>query len=50
MHTVYLTVQMMVYVVVQLVEEFETHATKPDSLDIATNKVEFGLKTCIQVQ
>ena len=39
MHTVHLTVQMMVYVVVQLVEEFETDATKPDSLDIATNKV-----------
>ena len=29
---------MMVYVVVQLVEEFETDATKPDSLDIATNR------------
>ena len=39
MHTVYLTVQMMVYVVVQLVEEFETDTTKPDSLDIATSKV-----------
>ena len=36
-HTVYLTVQMMVYLVVQLVEEFETDATKPD---IATNKVQ----------
>ena len=31
--------QMMVYLVVQLVEEFETDATKPDSLDIASNKV-----------
>ena len=31
---------MMVYVVVQLVEEFETDATKPDSLDIVTNKVQ----------
>ena len=31
---------MMVYVVVQLVEEFETDATKPDSLDIITNKVQ----------
>ena len=30
---------MMVYVV-QLVEEFETDATKPDSLDIVTNKVQ----------
>ena len=39
MHTMYLTVQMMVYLVVQLVEEFETDATKPDSLDIATTKV-----------
>ena len=29
---------MMVYVVVQLVEEFETDATKPDSLAIATNR------------
>ena len=38
-HTTYLTVQMMVYVVVQMVEEFETDATKPDSLDIVTNKV-----------
>ena len=35
----HLTVQMMVYVVVQLVEEFETDATKPGSLDIATTKV-----------
>ncbi|CAI8049662.1 hypothetical protein GBAR_LOCUS27342 [Geodia barretti] len=32
--------KMMVYVVVQLVEEFETDATKPDSLDIVTNKVQ----------
>ena len=31
---------MMVYVVVQSVEEFETDATKPDSLDIVTNKVQ----------
>ena len=31
---------MMVYVVVQLVEEFETDATKPDSLEIVTNKVQ----------
>ena len=31
---------MMVYLVVQLVEEFETDATKPDSLDIVTNKVQ----------
>ena len=31
---------MMVYVVVQLVEEFETDVTKPDSLDIVTNKVQ----------
>ncbi|CAI8031317.1 Condensin complex subunit 1 [Geodia barretti] len=30
--------KMMVYVVVQMVEEFETDATKPDSLDIVTNK------------
>ena len=30
----------MVYVVVQLVEEFETDATKPDSLEIVTNKVQ----------
>ena len=28
---------------VQLVEEFETDATKPDSLDIATNKVDVNL-------
>ncbi|CAI8047499.1 Condensin complex subunit 1 [Geodia barretti] len=32
--------KMMVYVVVQLVEEFETDATKPDSLEIVTNKVQ----------
>ena len=28
--------QMLVYVVVQLVEEFESEATKPSSLDVAT--------------
>ena len=27
---------MMVYVIVQLVEEFENEATKPDSLDMAS--------------
>ena len=35
----YNSILMMVYVVVQLVEEFETDATKLDSLDIATNNV-----------
>ena len=32
--------QMMVYVVEQLVEEFETDATKPDSIDMIANKVD----------
>ena len=31
---------MMVYVVEQLVEEFETDATKPDSIDMIANKVD----------